>query len=618
MFCRSNILFAAVSLLLVQGFSIAASSNSTYERGKRQASRCPGKFECKNSQCVKQFDICDGTVNCGDGSDEWQATCIKHNIKCPKNSFQCAYGGCVDQTARCNRRFDCADGSDEDEALCGTAPPAGRPTLRPVLAQPTATQATELALPPPASRPTAQPPPPPPPARPPLVASNKDCIVPSFPNIEYSLATCENNCRLKPNDVVNDVAVVNIRCKEPFILPDSKPEYIVCFNGKWAPENHACVQTCNPLISSTLNSVCTLRGEEVSCTERIKPGTKMHHVCKPGYTPRGGLPLLDNECLDNGAWLYPSRQSCTYSCGIIQSETEPSNVPLITHGEDANILYHPWNAGLYARGDSNRYEHICGGTLITPYLILTAAHCLHRKNGAMRQPQRLRIGLAKYHRAIDDPRDSDVQLMDVERIIVSEIYEGIDFHYNYDLGVIELTTSVTLSRFVMPACIDTNGRFKLKSQHFFTVVGWGLTENNLPSPTLQKARLPYYTQSECKDKLAQIVQNPQSNVISKDKFCAFYTNGTNVQQGDSGEGITFEFDGKHYVFGVVSTQVERKVSTFTDLSNPLHKRFINEVLKFALESLESESFEGILSRMFFSKGRGKEGISKCGINVREH
>ncbi|XP_039282614.1 modular serine protease isoform X2 [Nilaparvata lugens] len=674
MFCGRNILIAAVSILLVQEFSIAASINSTNERDKRQASRCPGKFECKNSHCVKQFDICDGTVNCGDGSDEWQATCIKHNIKCPKgsfrcaygacvdsvkkcdgvrdcadnsdelllscpgvkwlngnypecrgdefqcrngqcidkysvcdgttdctdqsdetvtqcnnenfgcpkNSFQCAYGGCVDQSARCNRRFDCADGSDEDEALCGTSPPAGRPTLKPL--QPSASvpqQTTPIELALPTARPTPRPTPrptQPPPTRPPVTASSKDCLVPSFPNTEYVLATCENNCQLRPNDVVNGVAVVNIVCKEPYIKPDSVIDYMFCFNGIWRPENHACVQTCDPLISPTLVSTCTLKGEKVPCTGRIRPGTLVRHQCQAGYTERGGLPLVDNECLPTGKWLRVARQSCTYRCGVVQTESGPDNSPLISYGEQANILYHPWNAGLYTRGDSSNYEHICGGTLITPYLILTAAHCLHRRTGQQRDPARMKIGLAKYYRTFNDPRDKDAQLMDVERIIVSEIYEGADLHYNYDLGIIEMKNTVRLSQYVMPACLATDSNFRLTSDMLGTVVGWGLTEDNLPSPTLQKARLPYYTQADCRDKLQQIAQNAQSTYISRDKFCAFYTNGTNVQQGDSGEGITFEFSGRQYVFGVVSTQVEHKVSTFTDLTNQLHKRFIEDVL----------------------------------------
>lgn len=31
---------------------------------------CAGKFQCSNGRCVSEFDICDGTDQCGDFSDE--------------------------------------------------------------------------------------------------------------------------------------------------------------------------------------------------------------------------------------------------------------------------------------------------------------------------------------------------------------------------------------------------------------------------------------------------------------------------------------------------------------------------------------------------------------------
>jgi len=41
---------------------------------------CPeSKFECGNHLCVNQGDLCDGTDDCGDNSDESPSLCSKCN-----------------------------------------------------------------------------------------------------------------------------------------------------------------------------------------------------------------------------------------------------------------------------------------------------------------------------------------------------------------------------------------------------------------------------------------------------------------------------------------------------------------------------------------------------------
>lgn len=61
--------------------------------------------------------MCNGAVNCPDGSDEEENICLKSF--CPKKAFRCRYGACVPQFVRCSGVSYCADGSDEDELLCG-------------------------------------------------------------------------------------------------------------------------------------------------------------------------------------------------------------------------------------------------------------------------------------------------------------------------------------------------------------------------------------------------------------------------------------------------------------------------------------------------------------------
>lgn len=51
------------------------------------------KWQCDNGDCINSEDLCDGTPNCSDSSDETVANCIA--ITCPRYSFRCLYGACV-------------------------------------------------------------------------------------------------------------------------------------------------------------------------------------------------------------------------------------------------------------------------------------------------------------------------------------------------------------------------------------------------------------------------------------------------------------------------------------------------------------------------------------------
>lgn len=44
--------------------------------------------------------------------------------------------------------------------------------------------------------------------------------------------------------------------------------------------------------------------------------------------------------------------------------------PLISYGTKTEIGEYPWHAGLYLR-IKGVWEHACGGTIISPYIILT-------------------------------------------------------------------------------------------------------------------------------------------------------------------------------------------------------------------------------------------------------
>ncbi|MCL4125574.1 UNVERIFIED_CONTAM: hypothetical protein GTU68_063769, partial [Idotea baltica] len=64
---------------------------------------------CRNGECIPKDAVCDGDVDCSDGSDESRC----NPLGCEPNEFQCDNKQCVGKAWLCDSDDDCSDGSDE-------------------------------------------------------------------------------------------------------------------------------------------------------------------------------------------------------------------------------------------------------------------------------------------------------------------------------------------------------------------------------------------------------------------------------------------------------------------------------------------------------------------------
>ncbi|RLU24611.1 hypothetical protein DMN91_002700 [Ooceraea biroi] len=197
----------------------------------------------------------------------------------------------------------------------------------------------------------------------------------------------------------------------------------------------------------------------------------------------------------------------------------------VVGGEEALPGRWPWMAAIFLHG-SRRTEFWCGGSLIGPRHILTAAHCTRDQR----------------QRPDDEP--SSPETYAVREIHAHPKFSRVGF-YN-DIAVLELTRPVRRSPYVIPICLpQVRSRMQLAGTRP-TVVGWGTTYYGGKESTVQRqAVLPVWRNEDCN---AAYFQPITSNFL-----CAGYTQGgKDACQGDSGGPLMLRIDERWTQIGIVS------------------------------------------------------------------
>uniref|UniRef100_A0A8C7FE26 Transmembrane serine protease 13 n=1 Tax=Oncorhynchus kisutch TaxID=8019 RepID=A0A8C7FE26_ONCKI len=189
----------------------------------------------------------------------------------------------------------------------------------------------------------------------------------------------------------------------------------------------------------------------------------------------------------------------------------------IIGGSVAKLGQWPWQLSLHFGG-----SHICGGILVSPDFVVTAAHCFPRSFHPVLDASRWRV----YGGVVSQDQLPSPYL--VEKIIVNENYNNVT--NDQDIAILKLASPVDFTNAVQPACLPAFDQTFPHGTKCWTS-GFGTTDEGAakPSKDLMEVAVDIIDVRVCNS------SKVYSGSVSNNMLCAGdLKGGRDSCQGDSG------------------------------------------------------------------------------------
>ncbi|XP_044738346.1 transmembrane protease serine 9 [Chrysoperla carnea] len=237
------------------------------------------------------------------------------------------------------------------------------------------------------------------------------------------------------------------------------------------------------------------------------------------------------------------RKPTNYS-GIDSSEESTTTRPgvdvdveeRILHGTIAKPKSYPYMVSLQEK-DEDGSAKFCGGVIIRPRWILTAAHCYEDIEGPENFPNDYRVKAGVIKAYANTPT---AQFIRVKKIILHPRYDTNTAEN--DIALLFLDRSLKYNHYVRPIALPPKN-YNAKGDG--TIIGWGAIDHaeEISSKVLRFAPLKVSERRHCRKYF---------ETITKNQLCLGYKAKENACAGDSGGPYVQKINGKPAVVGVTS------------------------------------------------------------------
>ncbi|KAL7015398.1 hypothetical protein ACKWTF_016430 [Chironomus riparius] len=220
-----------------------------------------------------------------------------------------------------------------------------------------------------------------------------------------------------------------------------------------------------------------------------------------------------------------------------------SSNPLSFGGNYTSFGECPWLCSIY-----NKLEYLCGSSLVTNQYVVTAAHCVLKKESTFTIPAKyISIYAGVYD--LNDLFQDSVEIIQAQEVKVHPNWDTSSERYDADLALIKMSTVVHFSDYIQKIPLPAVSFINENQKGF--VVGYGVSEvNSFHENKPRKIKIPIADVEGCYQNHGVF-----SFIKSRDSFCAGKV-GVVPCNGDSGSSFYHIENSSPILLGIVSVGIQ--------------------------------------------------------------